>query len=260
MNGREYDKKLDMVKHYWQIGSYKNMRRACMDALGDNPADPWVLSALTVAYYELGNFSACVRTGTDALAHQTPQGQALVYDTLGNERFCHEDYAKAAEHYKKAAECRPEIAGYLAHYATALAFLGRMDEAQALLERAEAVNPQNYSVLEAKNRIYYQFRRDRKTEEETLSRMLPLSASPFFMNWLLADFHYKYGEFQEAHAYYVKAALARPDDASTREMLRKLEERGYGGIRQVESSASGETASEIDLNHLDSALFRAASC
>ena len=228
MRDEAYEKILDQIEHYNRIDSHENTRRACLEALGHNPHDQWVLSMLTRAYYELGDYERCLKTGNEALANQTPYEQAFIYYLFGTERNVAEDHKKSAEYYKKAMERRPENADYIARYALELAHLGELPEARSLFERAEEMDPKNYFVLYSKFAFYREYETDRQAEEELLSRMVPLSTKPFHLNWNFGEFHYKYGEYQEAHDYFVQALLARPGNKDCKRILKQLEWQGFG--------------------------------
>jgi len=241
MSNEDYARILNQIEHYENIGSYEYLRQACMEALRYEPHDKLVLSKLTRAYYNIGDYDNCVKTANEALAHQTPYEQGFIYYMLGAERDYASDHKKAAEYFLAAIERRPENAEYVAQYALQLAYLGRFDEAQELLYRAEEMDPHNYYVLNIKFRFYKYWRNDRDIEEDTLSRMLPLSPSPFYMNRALAEFHLKYNEHEEAYEYYIKASLACPGDKKVLKMLRLLEARGFGGAERQKEAQIPDT-------------------
>ena len=257
MGGREYEKKLDLIEFYRDSRNYENMRRACFAALKDSPHDQWALSMLALACYRLEDWDDFVRSCNTALAYQTPHQQAFIYNLLGCERSYRNDYEKAAEYIEKAVEGRPDEPEYMARYAIQLAHLGRESEAEDLLERAEAAAPNYFYVLMLKCDFYYHWCLDYKAEEEILTRMFPLSSGELYtMNYSIARFHQKYGDFQKAYDYYVKALLCKPGDEIAREMVESLKLRGYGWQGNIfQKAVMRVLAPKVMLNRLRALWF-----
>jgi tetratricopeptide (TPR) repeat protein len=237
MDNQEYQKKRDLIWHYINIDSMENARRACEDALCDDPTDSWVYKKLAHACYSLDDFEACAQAATKALEYATSSYErASAYCSLALERSAAGDHVKSAAYFKEAVSGQPENAYYLAMYAFELAHLDKQDEAQSLFAKAEEMAPDDYYVLETKFRFYFNFQNDRAIEEETLRRMLPLSTTPFHMNLFMAEFHLKYSEYEAAYDHYIKASLAKPGHERANEMRRKLETKGVGGKKRQEES------------------------
>ena len=217
----------DLIYHLVSIDHYERARQECLDALKENPHDGWVLNQLAFVYRNLGDNEACVRAGVEALNYETPYEQANTFDILGLERESHGEYIQAAEYFQKAIEFQPHRAVFFAHYANTLAHLGRMREARDTMDHAEALEPNNLFVLGTKFNFLYDYTSDRKAQEETLQRMLPLSTEPAHMYYDLARYHLLYNEFQQAYEYAVKSILIDPKYELTRELLRVLARYGY---------------------------------
>ena len=226
--------------HYFNSKNYENVCKYCLEALEYDPHNGSVLATLTHAYFEVLNFdnerefALFIETAEKALMHLKPaaRSRAVVLNLLGIGYRRRDSYDKAAEYFKQAVETKSHSGEFLGNYAEAIAHLGRVDEAETLLNRAEELSPQDYYTLQAKSNFLEEFRRDRKAEEETLSRLLPLSTDPQRTYYRIARFHRKYGEFQEAYDYYVKALLVNPKNDDILEKLRELEDMGYGKREQ----------------------------
>jgi tetratricopeptide (TPR) repeat protein len=236
----EYEKKRKLAQYYADSLNYEKLRLTCLDALKDRPRDPWMLSALSHAYYNLCMYDECIGACLDAIAHGTsPYDRAYDYDRLALTYSIHlGDHAKGEEYARIAVEGQPGTAVFLAHYALEIAHgsrscdrrgrIGRMRKALALFKRAEAIDPGNYLVLHCKSILYRNYFRDRKAEAEILARMVAVSGDPHRTNCSLAAFHEKYGEFDEAHAYYAEALKLRPDIGESRDKLNELVAMGSG--------------------------------
>ena len=224
MDEEAYRKKIDLIRHYQDIDSNENTRLTCLDALKDDPHDEWVLSVLTRVYYQSRDYDACINTGLEALQYQTPYKQAFVYNLLSAAYYKKDNFATAAEFSQKAMECDPNSASNMATHAKNLAHLKRLKEARELFRRAAELDPQNYYVLRDEYQFYRDFYKDRKAEEELLSRLVLLSTDPYDLNWQFALFHNKYREYREAHDYFVKALLLRPGSEVCREWVEYCEQ------------------------------------
>ncbi|MDR1573064.1 MAG: hypothetical protein LBS24_02000 [Clostridiales Family XIII bacterium] len=231
-----YEKKLDLIEFYRDSRNYEKMRLACLDALKDRPHDPWALSMLSSAYYNLRMYDECIGACLDAIAHKTsPYDRAYDYDRLAISHSAHfGDHAKAAKYARMAVEGQPGNAAFLAHYASEIAYGSsfynrrkRLREALALFERAEAMDPENYTVLLAKNQLYRNFFRDREAEAEILARMVAVSDDPDRTSRSLADFHDRYKEYGETYEYCVKALMENPGDEYLIGELKELKAAGY---------------------------------
>jgi serine/threonine protein kinase/lipoprotein NlpI len=150
------------------------------------------------------------------------------YQWAGIKTWMDWDWEEGEQAYKRALELKPNFAEALAYYSNLLCYRGRMDEALAMAERAQQLDPVN-SVILSISATTYEYLRRFDGAIELHQKVLQTSPNDFVaLNSLWADYYMK-GMYEES-LEFAKAgftALGRNEIADA--MARGYEESGYQG-------------------------------
>jgi len=222
------DKQKGVLEFYWHSRNYEKLKDETLKALESDPSDSIALTYLVMAYYSLNldgkynqEFLSACEEGLRCVSHPIDRG--IIFERLAGNASSSGDYVKAMLYIEEALTLNPNNAGYMANQARNLAYLGDFKEFEALIKHALSLAPDDFYVLSCKYDVYLDFYNDKETEKLLIEQMLPLSTDPFYMHQCIANFHNKYGEYDEAYEAYVQALLIVPDSQILREKIIELE-------------------------------------
>jgi len=222
----------DTVEFYADTNNYGKLKDMCLKLLGSNPKDTYLTTKLVYAYYNLVTVHGIseyeevfLQTCEDGLLYTSdPLSRAYILDYLTLFWQFVKDYVKAEMYSKEALALDPNNAMIIARHAASLAYLGDRKTFEKMAEQALSIDPNCDCTLMMIFDVYHQLYNEKDMEKNLIEKILPLDDDPFRVNWRIADHHWKYGEYEEAYEFYIKAVQIQPNNERLQQQLLYVEE------------------------------------